>query len=395
MSSKADRKTVLITTIYLKEFAGSELNCLSLAKRFIQLGYDVEVATFEYGEPISSVFQEAGIHVTEIPAQELSHIHYDLIWAHHAMIFNYLFFEKEISAERIILSSLSSFEPYEQLPLCANACSLCLANSYETRDQLVIEGVNGEHIIVFPNYVDDEWLQYPVNPQNRTTPAKIAIVSNHIPEELLETKQLLEKAGYQVVIYGLGHNVVMIEPKILSKYDLVITIGKTVQFSMAIQTPVYCYDIHGGPGYLTKENLEKAAYMNFSGRGFAHKTAQEIAKEVLNGYKENLKMLPVLLEYVQTHSILEKNMDVVLERVFASPVLDCSSIRQQYANSRRTNQALTRLFFRNRAKRKYIAELEEKCRIERDIDAIYNSTSWRVTAPFRKISNFIHNLFHH
>lgn len=394
MNKLSRQKTVLITTIYLKEFAGSELNCLSLVKQLSRLGYAVEVATFEFDEPMRSVFLRENINVKVLPEQELAHSHYDLIWAHHAMIFNYIFFEMEISADRIILSSLSSFEPYEQLPVCANACSLCLANSCETRDQLVVEGVSKDHIVVFPNYVEDKWFQNPKK-QFPQKPAKIAIVSNHAPKELLQARKLLEQSGCQVVVYGLGHKVVLIEPEVLKRYDLVITIGKTVQFAMAMQIPIFCYDVHGGPGYLTEETLEKAAYLNFSGRGFSHKTAEELANDILSGYAENRNMLPILLEHVKANCVLEQNIRTVLETVLASPVLDCSRIRQQYAGSRRTNQALTRLFFRNREKRQYIAELEEKCRIERDIEAIYNSTSWRVTAPFRKISNWLHNRFPH
>ena len=96
---------------------------------------------------------------------------------------------------------------------------------------------------------------------------KIAIISNHIPQELLELK---EKMGgyYQVDLIGLGYRTEQVNAEFLQQYDLVITIGRTVPRCLAMGVPVYVYDYLGGPGYLTEANFSLAERNNFSGRGF-------------------------------------------------------------------------------------------------------------------------------
>ena len=66
---------------------------------------------------------------------------------------------------------------------------------------------------------------------------------------------------------------------------MVITIGKTVQYCMLSATPVFVYDYLGGFGYLDAENIERARYANFSGRGGVKMTAKEIAEALLDNYE--------------------------------------------------------------------------------------------------------------
>ena len=112
---------------------------------------------------------------------------------------------------------------------------------------------------------------------------KIAIISNHIPQELLELK---EKMGgyYQVDLIGLGYRTEQVNAEFLQQYDLVITIGRTVPRCLAMGVPVYVYDYLGGPGYLTEANFSLAERNNFSGRGFEKKTSDELLKEIKEGY---------------------------------------------------------------------------------------------------------------
>lgn len=74
-----------------------------------------------------------------------------------------------------------------------------------------------------------------------------------------------------------------VTPDLISQYDCVFTIGKTVQYCMISSTPVYVYDRFGGFGYLDAENFEKCAYANFSGRGGITKSSEEIASEIIKG----------------------------------------------------------------------------------------------------------------
>jgi len=74
---------------------------------------------------------------------------------------------------------------------------------------------------------------------------------------------------------------VYIEDKVLENYDLVITIGKTVNYCLALGVPVYCYDWFGGSGYLNPGNFAINKRHNFSGRdSFRKLSGEAIFREI-------------------------------------------------------------------------------------------------------------------
>lgn len=378
------KKTILLTNIWLNNYAGSEINCLCLAKAMRAKGYNVEVATFKIGEPMSSEFARQNILVRNLLTEDLSRNHYDIIWAHHAAIADYVIFQKRITADKLILSSLSPFEPYEVLPAYANDVSLCLANSQETKQKLISEGTNGDKIYVFPNYVDQEWLQSATTCQYGVSPRKIAIVSNHVPEELLQAKAVLMERGCEVDVYGIGYKVALITPEILRQYDVVITIGKTVQYCMALQIPVYIYDIHGGPGYLAADELDTAAYYNFSGRGFKRKSAEFLVDDITEHYIQGVEILPESYIYICKTSVLDNNIQTVLSLIEKTEDLNFPAIWQKYGYIERNNKAMIRLM----REKNDIEDLLADTSTERE--RILNSKSWKITKPLRTIMKVLH-----
>lgn len=179
----------------------------------------------------------------------------------HYPTLDYLKTHYHIQYKHLIISKLSSFNGFETLP-----------NEYKTADLISVvsqeckESISNltDNIYVFKNSVSDNFFSLPK--RNTYTLKNIAIISNHVPEELYALKEQLNE--YNVQIIGAGNTPTLITPTILSNYDLVITIGRTVQQCFAAKVPVYVYDHFGGPGYITKENIQKAQDFNFSGRGF-------------------------------------------------------------------------------------------------------------------------------
>ena len=162
---------------------------------------------------------------------------------------------------------------------------------------------------VFKNSVSDNFFSLPK--RNNYTLKNIAIISNHVPEELYALKEQLNE--YNVQIIGAGNTPALVTPTILSNYDLIITIGRTVQQCFAANIPVYVYDHFGGPGYITKENIQKAQDFNFSGRGFDKKQAQEIFQDIINNYDINVSNLSYLNEYAQENFSLTKTFNSMLQ----------------------------------------------------------------------------------
>lgn len=93
---------------------------------------------------------------------------------------------------------------------------------------------------------------------------KVCVISNHVPPELQE---LYRNEEIVFDFYGTTFkNIVRITPEILERYDVVISIGKTVQYALGMSIPVFEYDRFGGPGYLTPEMFPAESASNFSGR---------------------------------------------------------------------------------------------------------------------------------
>lgn len=301
---------ILITNLYLSEYRGSEVNCYELSRYFRSRNHEVEVLCFEKHERLTSYFEKFNIVVCT-NVDELTYQEYDLIWAQHYVVLNIVLLSN-IRAQKIILSSLSPFESFEFPPIYANKLSICLANSFETRQQLESNGVNFNNIFVFPNSVD--FIYFNKNKQNHKL-ARIACVSNHPPSEIAdaEFRYLLAEKGIQIDYLGKSKDIyTLVDQDLLLSYDCIITIGKTVQYAMASKIPVYCYDHFGGPGWINKTNIDAAFENNFSGRGFNHKTANQIVDEIVSGYIENLENLSYLYQFCYLTCNLQKNINYVL-----------------------------------------------------------------------------------
>ena len=413
-------KKVLITNFAIVQFAGSEINCVTIAKRLKELGYEIYVAAIELGSPIYDIVKndfDCTIHLLENDF-DFSKIEFDIVWAHHSFLLDWLIFEKGLRAKKIITSSLSPKEPFESAPIYANELCFSLANSQETYEKLTKEE-NVKNVYLLENYSFQSYFKRDIQVEKLE---KIAVVSNHIPEEEMEAIQKLSKKGYQVDIYGLPGKQVLITDEILKDYDCIITIGKTVQYAMSLKIPVYIYDIHGGDGYLTMETMETNRAHNFSGRGFGKKEADTIVKEIIENFQPTLTQLENIKDYAFNNFCFETKIDEVLKRIEDCEEVDVEKIRQDYGQYTRNfvvSERLAKYFERrnqetlrqqtiefyqikeqelhekqreidNRGylldeKDRKIEKLEEQIKQQNEeIHTIKNSRSWRYTRFFRK-----------
>lgn len=335
------KKRVLLTTQSLVDVAGAELNLLSIAKELTNMDYKVEIGTFKFADPIKSIFEQNNLNVKNLIHQNLEYNEYDIIWSHHSPTIYNVLLEKNIRADKVIFSSLSPFEPLEAPPVFINDLSICLANSYETRDQLIRENVDSGRIHVFPNYAPPEFIE------NDYTGGKeinnICIVSNHVPDELLEAKRILSDQNINVDIFGIGHIKEVVTSSLLLKYDAVITIGKTVQFALVMGMPVFCYDIHGGPGWLDNNNYDNARFHNFSGRGFNMKfSGSELVRKLLDGFDKAKDFSLYIKDSAKKDYDLITNLNVLLNMLDSLNVTDCEVIVRKFKSIIRANQAFIR-----------------------------------------------------
>lgn len=282
--------------------------CAQVAEGLQGMGATVSVLSSSLTGPARAIFEDRDVRV--IVGEDIgdSLFDFDYVWVHSQLL--PLSFVRQLgkvsregvpSGKRLPsfifnhMSALdSSPDEHPYIPLLEETiASAEVFVSREAQDALNkdyhAQANQGIPQMIMPNPAPSVFLQGNKRGKHRSHPMRLAIVSNHVPEELLAARQILEGAGTTVDIIGEQGIVVEVTPELLGDYDAVITIGKTVQYCMMSSTPVYVYDRFGGYGYLSATNFEDCAYANFSGRGGARKDATTIAEEILVDYEEACK----------------------------------------------------------------------------------------------------------
>lgn len=322
-------KNILLTNHMIKDYTGSELDVCSVGKALVQMGCRVEAATYDLGDPLLKEYRDCGMIFTNVSEKDLVLKEYDLVIGHHNTIFLDCILHKDIKYKKVVFSSLSPWVPVEQAPSCANDLTLCMANSSETFIKMKTLGIKEENIVLFPNYILPEFFEK--TREKCAQLQKICVISNHVAEEVKEAVDIFRSNGVETDIFGMEYKSVSVTPELLNQYDTVITIGKTVQYCFGCKVPVYCYDIHGGPGWLTKDNFAVAANHNFSGRGFDRKISGiEMVMDIIKGYPTALGYLELFHQIGKERYDLYTNLQRLLAKVEALPELDQEAFLRKY-----------------------------------------------------------------
>ncbi len=372
------RKRVLLTNFNILNYSGSEIDTVSIANYFNKNNYDVTIFTLEYDNPLKEIVDS---NIKVIVPNDISKLDkkYDLIWAHHYPLLDYLIFALKIKANHIVYVSLSYFEPLEMLPDYYTDLSIIATITEEIKKKLNRQMLIKKPIVFFPNYAPSDYFKYPI--KSVTSLIKICIVSNHVPNELLEFKEIALKNKIIVDIYGLGNIVKYVDSEVINKYDVVISIGKTIYYTLALGKISYCYDRFGGYGFLTSKNVDKYYQKNFSGRGGVILTAQEIYQDIINNYQNINKELELLRKYAYQNFHFETNISKILKLLDNTNIVDCNKIVKKYPFL----QQKSHLYVENiNVKNNVIKSIQnENNYLKNLISEIYNSFSWKITYPIR------------
>lgn len=243
---------ILLTAAYLNGWHGSAVQILEYSE-YLSKEYQVSVACICATSEFKTIFQKINVNIYEIK-KDILPLEYDLVYSFHYPIFSYLV-DKGLTTKKWVSGSLSPTTRLECFPSYwskANFLTVHSGRSIELHN--IHYGIPQEMMKLFENPIPDEYVDF----KHHTTgfpklPGKIGIVSNHIPGELLDIKRYLPQ-NIKADFLGRYRKYARITPEILSNYDLIITIGKTVQYALGLGIPIYEYDIYGGCGYITSEN---------------------------------------------------------------------------------------------------------------------------------------------
>lgn len=299
------RRGVLLTQSRLKNYAGSEVIIIELAEHFSAQGVPVTILTNYLDYPIKKDFLSLqNVKVVLTTTEEADRINikdYELLWIHHSTLTPKLLGEL-ISLDAslrpfIVFNHMSSVEPLE-FPVMHNVektlADVVVFNSQETLEMIRAKGAvfPERQSMVIGNPAPDRFFgerrrMYTYKPY----PRSIAIISNHVPDEVRNAAGLLRQKRMKVDIIGKekGGSPIRVTPTLLKEYELVVSIGKTIQYCIVGNIPVYCYDRFGGPGFINERNFSANRKLNFSGRGNSRKSPQEIVKDILSGFSIAVK----------------------------------------------------------------------------------------------------------
>jgi hypothetical protein len=275
----------LIGTNHLVDLGGSETVALEFGQYFRARGASVVAYANVIGDPMKQRFRKAGIELCDEPAA-IRPLAFDLVYLQHhvAPLFEYARQSADRPATLVAYGRLAPTGYLESAGWSYEKAlgDLVLANSRETSDSLVAQGC-ALPVKVFHNAAPAAF--HRKRESLPDTPRRILVVTNHQEPSLMAAIDLLRQRAHVLHLGFSGEAVRPVTPALIGKHDLVVSIGKTVQYAIAGHTPVFVYDRFGGPGYLDPARWAEAADRNFSGRCTPHRrTPEALAEEILEGY---------------------------------------------------------------------------------------------------------------
>jgi hypothetical protein len=257
---------ILLGTHHLEIRAGSELFTAELANSIQARGYGVAVFTFFKGE-IAGLMEANGIPVfTPDDANAMVRFAPDVVQTCHIP---YAHFLRSVVPDAIrVHAMLGVIPPLEAPPLEGAAFSLGLAVSEEVLDRVNKTSFGRDvDTAIFRNWFDEKVVMTSTRALSSRGRLRVAVISNHIAPELIEALTALDATGGVEVDYiGAQQRPVVVDGRLLAKYDLVISIGRTVLLAAACGVPCIMADIYGSDGLLTVDKLDQVRTVNFSGR---------------------------------------------------------------------------------------------------------------------------------
>ena len=308
---------ILFTCVFLDGYHGSVMLVKEHAEYLSSVrggGHDVTVGTILATPEITEFFTKQNIKVRLLSDVDVD-IRYDIVFAYHWPTLDTLL-ERGLKCEKLVMGSLSSVSKLEAYPSYWDKASLLTTMSEMSQEAHHKNyGIPLERMLVFENNIPDAFAECQIK-NLPEFPHHIAVISNHIPKEVENLKKFLPQECSLTLIGRRGKIYQPVTPELLNKFDIVISIGKTVQYAMGIGIPVFEYDHFGGNGYITVDIMNQEAKNNFCGRPQYRKLeSAALAAELMDGYAAARAQAPMLRELALERFLLSKKMNELLEAI--------------------------------------------------------------------------------
>jgi hypothetical protein len=276
---------ILLSNIHLKEFGGSELVTVELAEYYASIGHSVTLYSPLIGAPLLPTIKRDNVTLV-VKEPSLDELYgFDIIWSHHGLLLDTINVQNKLAHQLIVANHMSSWLDIEQPKYGFDQVDIILANSEETRAKM--SELHRAKCQLFQNpCAAPTWRHHGVS---RDKPFALS-VSNHRPAELVT---FMGTHSHLIDFELCGRktqNYIRLSAQKIDDIlpDFVICNGKSVQYALAANVPVFLFDDMGGCGWLTESNFADAEWHNFSGRGF--KTPPNLADILLFDTIEPIEM---------------------------------------------------------------------------------------------------------
>jgi hypothetical protein len=362
---------ILLATFFLRDWTGSELFTVELARALAARGHEVHLHAPAVGALARQLIDE-GFEVTpRLP--DLAAVDFDVAHVHHNVVATAV--RAAFPALPMVMLMHGVLPPLEQPPSSDLRIAKLLCVSEEVESHVQDRGTFGAATEVVRNFVSLEYWcpRPPVSPKLR----RVLVLSNDYPPEMRAiVEAACALAGVEVEHVGLPENQRRDVKPSIQRADLVISLGRGAIQAMAMKRNVLVLGSRGGDGLVDEHSFFEFRRHNFSGRAaMIEFTPETLAAEML---RYDPRLGPLLSGLVKTENA-ETGIVDRLERIYqeaarqkiaptdvASPSPEFSALYQEVCGSWELLGAR-----------------------EAELAAVYASESWRSTAAFRRLLSLL------
>jgi hypothetical protein len=379
---------ILLSTYYLRDWTGSELFTVDLARSLTGRGHEVYLHAPFVGAIVQPLIDEGFTVAHRLP--ELSAVAFDVAHVHHNVVAAAV---RAAFPHLPIVMMLHGVLPELEQPPSANlAIARLLCVSEEVLEHATRLDSFGAIPEVVRNFVDaDYW-----HTSSRISPKleRVLVLSNDYPPEM---RQLVEKAcslaGVDIEHVGIPENQNRDVRPAIARADLVITLGRGAIEAMAMGRNVVVLGSRGGDGFVDERSFFEFRQRNFSGRTARISfSPSALAKEMLRYDPELSQPLRNLVHAENAESKIVDRLESIYREAAGQEVVppentpllrEISFLYQEVCNGRdywppKTGSEILQ---------GQCESLRERLRSnEAELADIHASTSWRITAPVRLIA---------
>ena len=305
---------LLIANHHMKTLAGSELHTADLCRGFRRAGHEVTLFTLVPGA-ISETLAGEGFRIYSLgDLRAMSVEDFNLVYLHHSTceaILGPIF-----AGKTPLVRGHLGYVPELERPLSYGSPSGRVFGSENVME--VLGRPERVPSIVARNVYDDALVPARDVEGPPEGPPSFAVVTNHLDTDLgMVLKEAEAERLLSYTLFGVKGRSVPVNAELLTRFDAVLTIGRTVILAAAMGKPVYIADIHGSDGWLHPDNYGTSQWHNFSGRARNLKDQRTVREELLARISwPGIRELTRLRELVAEDHALSRRVEE-LERFFS------------------------------------------------------------------------------